>query len=220
MQFALSLFFVLPSCSVSLVKCIVMLLKSTCFFPWHVSPCPVRFCRPPPAQLPLLLCKRQKQQEVAPGSCSRGMSLPKWVHWGSTAMLCSVSLQWDNILLCSWKALPDHTPAPVWICSAQSKLLRFFKVFTERWCHCWHHAEMPSPGGLLCSSSSTAMHINMSEVTLPWRFLGQWNLFLWKTKAALYSSNCVHLAAKIIKKQQQNSPEGSGEGEIITEKGI
>lgn len=31
---------------------------------------------------------------------------------------------------------------------------------------------------------------------------------------------CVHLAAKTIKKQQQNSPEGSGEGEIITEKGI
>lgn len=31
---------------------------------------------------------------------------------------------------------------------------------------------------------------------------------------------CVHLAAKIIKKQQQNSQEGSREGVIITEKGI
>lgn len=84
-------FSVLSSCSVSLVKCIMTLLKSTCFFSWHMSLCIGRFCRPSAAQLPLSLCKRQKQQEVAPGSCSRGMSLPKWVHWGSRATLCSVS---------------------------------------------------------------------------------------------------------------------------------
>lgn len=212
-------FSVLSSCSVSLVKCIMTLVKSTCFFPWHMFPCIGRFCRPSAAQLPLSLCKRQKQQEVAPGSCSRGMSLPKWVlRLQGHAVLGE--LWWDNILPCSWKAQPDHAPAPAQICSAQSKLMRFFQGFSERWCHCWHPAEMPSLGGLLCSSSSTAMHTNISEVTLPWRFLGQWSLFLWKTKVTLYCSNCVHLAAKTIKKQQQNSPEGSGEGEIITEKGI
>lgn len=120
-------FFVLSSYFVNLVKYIVTLLKSTCFFPWRMCPWTVRFCRPPPVQLPLSLWQRQKQQEVAPGSCSRGMSSPKWVHWGSRATLCSVSLWWDNILPCSWKALPDHTPAPVQICSAQSKLTRFSK---------------------------------------------------------------------------------------------
>lgn len=169
---------------------------------------------------PVIPFTLQKKQEVAPRSCGRGMCLPRWVHWGSRATLGSVSLWWDNILPCSWKALPDHAPAPAQICSAQAKFMMFFQGFTERWCHCWHHAEMPSPGGLLCSSSRAAVHTNMSKVTLPWRFLGQWNLFLWKTKATLHSSNCVHLAAKIIKNQQQNSPGGCGEGEIITEKGI
>lgn len=48
-------FHVLSSCSVNLVKCIVMLLKSTCFFPWQMLPGMLRFCRHPPAQLPLSL---------------------------------------------------------------------------------------------------------------------------------------------------------------------
>lgn len=131
-------FFVRSSCSVSLVKCIITLLKSTCFFHWHMSPCTERFCRPPLAHLPLSLCPRQKQQEGAPGSRSRGMSSPKWVHWGTRTTLGSMSLQWDNILPCSWKALPDHLPASVQIGATQSKLMRFFQGFTERWCHCWH----------------------------------------------------------------------------------
>lgn len=49
-------FLVLSSRSVNLVKCVVMLLKSTCFFPWQMPPCMVTFCRLPPAQLPLPLC--------------------------------------------------------------------------------------------------------------------------------------------------------------------
>lgn len=100
-----------------------------------------------------------------------------------------VSLWWDSTLPCSWKALPEPTPALIQICSTQSKLMRFLQRITGGWCHCWHHAEMPSPWGCLCSSSRTAVHTNMGEVILLWRFLGQWSLFLWKhrkkTKATL-----------------------------------
>lgn len=212
-------FFVLSSCSVSLVKCIITLLKSTCFFPWRMSPCTERFCR--------LL------QLSYPFHSAQGRSSRK-------GLLGAVAEEWAHPSGCTEAPGPRWAP---WTCGGTIFCLVPGKLCLTTHQHLSRSAR-PSPN--LWGSSKGSLRDDVIACIMlkcqaleafsaapaaqpciltwvKWHCLGG----SWVNEACTcgrqklpYTALCAFGSKKKKFKNQQNSQEGSGEGEIITEKGI